>query len=74
MLFALIAIGTYGIKRFIEHERLQDEKIADLQIQIAHYRAECGMPGLDVPGFTEDSCSYLAIGNSITKYPVCDYW
>ena len=63
-----------GIKSFIEHENLQDEKIADLQIQIDQYRKEYGASRPDIPDFAEDSYNYLAIGNSITKHPICDYW
>lgn len=74
MLLAIIGIGIYGAKRFIEHERHQDEKIANLQVQAERYRAERDTPGLDVSIFAEDSYNYLAIGNSITKHPICDYW
>lgn len=73
-LFVIIVGGIYGIKSFIKHENLQDEKIADLQIQIDQYRKEHGVSRPDIPDFTEDSYNYLAIGNSITKHPICDYW
>lgn len=74
VLFVIIAIGIYGTKRFIEHEKFQDEKIADLQIQVARYEAEYNASGPDVPEFAEDSYNYLAIGNSITKHSICEYW
>ncbi len=71
---SIIAIGAYGAYKFIKHEKLQDEKLADLQIQVAWYREESSASRPDVPEFAEDGYNYLAIGNSITKHPICDYW
>lgn len=74
MLLSIIAIGAYGAYKFIKHEKLQDEKLADLQIQVARYREESSASRPDVPEFAGDGYNYLAIGNSITKHPICDYW
>lgn len=74
MIFAVISIGAYGAYKFMEHEKRQDEKIADLQERLALHRTEHGAVDADASLFVEDSYNYLAIGNSITKHPICDYW
>lgn len=72
--FAIIAIGAYGAIRFIEHEKHQDEKIADLQEQVAHYKDNLKSQKNNASPFSEDGFNYLAIGNSITKHGICEYW
>lgn len=74
VLLTIIVIGAYGAYDFMEHEKCQDEKIADLQEQLAQHRAEHGANEADASLFAEEGYNYLAIGNSITKHGICEYW
>ena len=69
--------GILGYK-FIKHEQSQTAKINDLKGQVALISAKLDADTEDAKTFTnavsDDSFDYLAIGNSITKHGLADYW
>lgn len=67
MLLAAILCGL----KVIKHEKSQQERIANLEAKISIIQAENDK---DVVNWEPDSYNYLAIGNSITKHPINEYW
>lgn len=66
----LLAAILCGLK-VIKHEKSQQERIANLEGKISIIQAENDK---DVVNWEPDGYNYLAIGNSITKHPINEYW
>lgn len=61
--------------RFIQHEKAQNEKINQLAENISYLRAELNLMKNPVKvEYSDTAFNYLAIGNSITKHALADYW
>lgn len=64
--------------RFIRHEERQTATINDLKGQVALISAKLDADTEDAKAFTnvvsDETFDYLAIGNSITKHGLADYW
>ena len=78
-LIALLLVGGgYCGYRFIKHERSQSSAINDLRGQIAVISAKLEEDNDEahsfIDGVSDESFDYLAIGNSITKHPITDFW
>lgn len=57
--------------KVIKHEKLQQERIANLEDKISIMQAENDK---EVVEWNPNGYNYLAIGNSITKHPINEYW
>lgn len=71
VIFGGLAVGY----RFVQHERAQNEKISQLAGNVSYLKAELNL--LRNPAsveYSDTTFNYLAIGNSITKHALADYW
>ena len=66
----LLAAILCGLK-VIKHEKSQQERIANLEDKISIIQAENDK---NVVEWNPNGYNYLAIGNSITKHPINEYW
>ena len=77
----IVAIGSYFGYRFIRHENNQNQRINNLEKEVSVLNDSLSilqdnintLKDSDVE-WSNDSYNYLAIGNSITKHPICNYW
>lgn len=65
-IFVIVSFWVY-----LKHEQTQNNKIEVLQNKIEILQTK--LTSSDIQ-WREDSFNYLAIGNSITKHGICDYW
>lgn len=56
---------------FLKHEQKQNKEIKALQNRIEVLQTKITSSDIQ---WTKDGFNYLAIGNSITKHGICDYW
>lgn len=75
-IFGILLIIFFGLK-FLKHERYQNAQIIELQQQVYMLKNNFNS-NREAIEFT-NKCkrggyNYLAIGNSITRHPICDYW
>lgn len=63
VLFALIF--------FVRHEVYQQKQITNLEYQVNFIQRELDKSSIE---WDSENFNYLAIGNSITKHPINDYW
>lgn len=60
---------------FIQHEKNQNALISQLCGDVSFLREEVQqLKGHDTINYSDTAFNYLAIGNSITRHGVCDYW
>lgn len=75
--FVIISLGYIGY-RFVKHEYSQNAYIKSLQNQINELKLDIDSINNNLIDYKivwkEDSYKYLAIGNSITKHPINEYW
>ena len=64
--------GGYCFNRLMRHERAQSLQISNLQGQISLLQLK--VANHNTWHTSEDGFDYLAIGNSITRHGLCDYW
>ena len=64
LLVVTIAAGAAGFGVLYKHQKEQDEKIEYL----------IGITDKSEVAYEDDAFNYLAIGNSLTKHPLCNYW
>ena len=77
----IVAIGSYFGYRFIRHENNQNQRINNLEKEVSVLNDSLSilqdninaLKNSDIE-WSNDSYNYLAIGNSITKHPICNYW
>lgn len=78
VLLVLIGISGYCGYRFIKHESNQKSQIQSLQANVSKLQTEIDIlkNSLDDTSieWEENSYKYLAIGNSITRHPINEYW
>ena len=73
MLF--FCVGGYGVYRFLQHEKYQNAKISQLQGDVSLLKEELKLfTNREIVEYSDTAFNYLAIGNSITKHDICDYW
>lgn len=77
LVIVLCICGLAGYK-FIKHERSQQSQITSLTTKVNELEAEIEIINNKVDNTTieweESSYKYLAIGNSITRHPINEYW
>ena len=68
--------GGYCGYRFLRHEQSQNEKLDSLQAQISllSLKLQDGTPAAEFTNRISDNYDYLAIGNSITRHAITDFW
>ena len=64
LLVVTIIAGVVGFTVIYKHQKEQDEKIAYL----------IDLTDKNEVGYEDGAFNYLAIGNSLTKHPLCSYW
>lgn len=77
ILAALLLVGGgYCGYRFLKHEKAQNEKINTLQGQVTllNEKLAGNSEAAEFTSSVGDGFDYLAIGNSITRHGICDYW
>lgn len=61
--------------KFINHEKIQNDRIQSLENKLASIITSKKAKEFNAELiFQENNYNYLAIGNSITKHPLADYW
>ncbi len=73
-IFVLMITGVFLVNKFINHESDQSERILVLERQIDLIEEKLEQEQHPADGIFAGGYSYLAIGNSITKHPLADYW
>ncbi|HBI63203.1 MAG TPA: hypothetical protein DDY31_18685 [Lachnospiraceae bacterium] len=66
----LFAAALCGVK-LVKHEKLQQERLLSLEADVKLIYEKNNQPAAK---WNPDGYNYLAIGNSITKHPVNEYW
>lgn len=77
LLLCCVALGggVFFTYRLVKYEKTQNSKISQLQDDISLLREEFkALKGEKTIDYSDTAYNYLAIGNSITKHDVCDYW
>lgn len=78
VIFICIVVILGGLAvgyRFVQHERTQNEKISQLEGNVSYLKAELNLLKNPVSvEYSDTTFNYLAIGNSITKHALADYW
>lgn len=76
IVFVISSLIFLGFK-FLQHEQNQNMQIIELQQQITMIKSNYSS-NKEAMEFSQKcqqaGYSYLAIGNSITRHPLCDYW
>lgn len=74
VLLLAVSVVMCGIE-FVKHERRQSDRIACLEGDLSLLQEELKMVNRPPEiSYHDDTYNYLAIGNSITKHDLCDYW
>ncbi len=75
VLVICVSCLSYAGFRMIRHEHNQDQLISRQQKEIAYLKDEVQfLKNLGVVKWTDEGFNYLAIGNSITKHGITDFW
>ena len=71
----IILLGGFAGYKFIKHEKNQNERISQLQGDVSLLKSELELlKNSDKVEYSDTAYNYLAIGNSITKHGLADYW
>ena len=73
ILLALIVLGEgAGIYKLYQHNNSQDHSIVQIKQDLESVKFAVSAQG--EIAWKDDDFNYLALGNSITKHEICDYW